>query len=111
MEVEDHVLAFHFLEDGVEVLVRHDAVVGVGCDAVGVGLDACDAGAFRFDYGFWGDVGVEVEGHEEGDVGFEGLQGFFVGETVFDRYYGRDEVGHYEDCVDAATADGWAGVR
>ena len=73
MEVEDHVLTFHFGEDGVESCVVHDAVVAVGGDAVGVGFDACDACLLRLLDRLGRDVGVEVEGHEECYIGFQCL--------------------------------------
>lgn len=82
MEIQHHVLALHLLEDGVVRLVVEDAGGRIGSDAGGVGLDADDAGGFGGGDGAGVDRRVEIERHEEGDGGGDGLEAGAVGEAV-----------------------------
>lgn len=125
VQVEDDAFFFHGLEDVVEGVEGEDAPFGVGGGAFGVGLGVCEfweggggkggggyldtgnAGLFGLADLIGGDARVEVEGHEVGDAGVDGLKLALVLEGLVHRHDGAwCQVGHDKDDVDAGRADG-----
>jgi len=82
VKVEDESVFLHCREDGVVGLVRDDASVGVGREALGIGFDAVDDSCFcSFGDDGGGNGGRKIEGHEEGGCWGEGGEFLVVGES------------------------------
>lgn len=93
MQVQDHVLALHLLKNRVEGLVADDTGAAVCGYAGGVGLDARDTcGCGLLDH-FGGDVLVQVQRHQEVDIGLNCLESLLVVQSVLNSGDWRYQVG------------------
>lgn len=93
MQIQHQPTLLHRSKDLVVILVVLDSSVRVGGHSSRIALDSSDACSRRFlDLGR-GDGRVEVESHEEGGLGGEGLEVGLVGEGVGGGDDGRGEVG------------------
>lgn len=97
VQVKHKIMLFHCAENGVKSLVVDDASSRVCRHAGRVRLYARDAGLLGLCDCRGRDGRVQVERHEEGDVGCEGLQARAVGRHGGDGRERRDKVGHDED--------------
>ena len=98
MQVEDHVLTLHLLEDRVESLVGNNTSGRVSGHASRVRLDASDAGLLGLDNSLRRDVGVEVERHEESDIRRQTLQALLVLESMLRSRDRRNQVWLQANC-------------
>lgn len=93
VQVEDQVLSLHLFEDRVELLVRHDSMIGVRGHAVRIGLNAGHPLLLGFLDGIRADVGMKIERHEKLDVWLQFLKALLVLESMMDRRDWRDQIG------------------
>jgi hypothetical protein len=87
VQIQNHILSFHFLENGVELRVVDHAGRGVGRHTSWVTLDTNNAALLGFNDGLRGHGLVQIQRHKEVDIRLKGLEALLVVQSTVD---GRD---------------------
>lgn len=93
VQIQNHILPLHLLENGVKLRVVDHAGRGVGRHTGRVTLDTNNATLLGFNDGLRGHGLVKVQRHKEVDIRLEGLEALLVVQSTVDGRDGWHKVG------------------